>query len=176
MLTFNYIRFNYLVDKKICMKPLTFPLLFFILISFSSCEDSFLNPIYYFECEIDGEMFRAETNNDAWLSYFSDEDGAYSIIGERVDIDRSMTLNLFGSLGETKILVGTNVNNYIANIVLFDKDKSYNGTEPGGSGFVDVTVLTSENSEGTFEAVLVNSVDNSDVRKITHGKYKVKTR
>jgi hypothetical protein len=159
----------------------TIQLLFILsLFTLGSCEDLLkdtdLNPIYYVECDIDNESFRAQTNNNAWLIWFAHIGDEYEIIGQNTPKDMQINLTLFGQLGETTIHAGTEVNTILTNISYFHDNKSYNALEPGGSGFVNVESLSDTEATGTFQATLVNRKDNTDIKKITNGKFYVKTR
>jgi hypothetical protein len=162
------------------MKNTILFLLFISIFTFQSCEellnDTDLNPIYYVECNIDNDSFRAQTNKNAWLIWFAHIGDEYEVIGQDTPNDMQINLTLFGQLGEATIQAGTEVNTYLTNIVYFHDDKTYSALESGGSGFVTVESLSDSETTGTFQATLVNTKDISDVKKITNGKFYVKTR
>lgn len=158
------------------MKNLSKTLLFLSFLLFISCEDTFLNPKYYVECDIDDDSFRAETNMEAYMIWFSHIGDEYEVIGQVTHKDMQINLTLFEQLGENTIAAGTNVNSILTNIVYFHDDNTYSALEPGGSGSVTVTSLSDTETEGTFRATLVNTKDNSDIKVVTNGKYYVKTK
>lgn len=139
-------------------------------------EDTALNPIYYVECDINGDKYRAETNNNAWLSWVGIVQGEYIINSNISHQNKILNFNSFKSLGEGRIQVGTNVNSYLTDINYFWGDKDYSALKSGGSGYIEVDLLTDDQAEGTFKATLVNVKDGSDLLEITNGKFKVKTR
>jgi hypothetical protein len=138
-------------------------------------EDTDLNPIYFVECEIDGEKFRAQTNNNAWLSWTGIVGGEYTIIGQNVTVDKSIVITLFEQLGEGEISTGVNVNSYLTDISYFHDNKTYLANENGG-GTIFIESLTDEEAVGTFEGILGELNGNGDPVVITKGKFKVKTR
>jgi len=147
-----------------------------LFLSCSLLEDTDLNPIYFFECEIDGEFYRAQTNAEAFMTLSSGSPDGYSVTGQDVPNDFHVDLYLFMSLGEGKIPVKTNVNSILTSIALFKDNKSYGAAVEGGSGCVNVDLLTSNSCEGTFEGVVVELHDETEIRHITNGRFKVKSR
>ncbi|WP_341225817.1 hypothetical protein [uncultured Arcticibacterium sp.] len=148
---------------------------------FTSCEEIFedtdLNPIYFIECEMNGETFRAQTNNNASMHWFATPMESELVVNGNISSqDKIFNFNMFPSLGATRVPVGTNVNSYLSNISYFHDDKDYSALESGGDGYVDFEILTATNAEGTFEATLVNREDLSDIIEITNGKFKVKVK
>lgn len=139
-------------------------------------KDTDLDPIYYVECDIDGEPWRAQTNNDAWMGWTGIVSGEYYVTGQTVETDQAINMTLFEQLGESKIVTGTNVNSYLTDIAYFNDNKTYNGVTSGGSGCVTVTRLTDDEVEGTFEGTLVNIRNSSESKEITNGVFYVKTR
>lgn len=146
-----------------------------LFLSCSLLEDTDLNPVYFFECEIDGEFYRAQTNAEAFMTLNSGSQDGYTVTGQDVPNDFHVDLYLFESLGEGKIAVNTNVNSILTSIALFKYNKSYGASIDGGSGCVNVDVLTSNSCEGTFEGVVVELHDKTEIRHITNGRFKVKS-
>ncbi|KPM49640.1 hypothetical protein AFM12_03340 [Jiulongibacter sediminis] len=140
-------------------------------------EDTDLNPIYFVECKLNGETYRAQTNNNAWLSWSAfPGEGGFDVTSNISSEDKIFNFNSFASLGATKVPVGTVVNSYLTNITYFVGDLDYSALETGGSGYVDFEVLEDDYTEGTFEATLVNRKDLDDKIEVTEGVFKVKTR
>lgn len=159
-------------------------LLTFVLFSLESCEelgglleDSDLNPTYFVECDMNGVQYRAQTNNNAWLSWFATPgQGEFVVNGNVSSQDKIFNFNSFASLGATRVPVGTTVNSYLTDINYFVGDLDYSALKPGGSGYVEFDILNADAAEGTFGAVLVNAKDASDKIEVTNGKFKVKPR
>ena len=108
-----------------------------------------------------------------WFTHIGDE---YEVIGQDTPNDMQINLTLFEQLGENTIAAGTNVNSILTNIVYFHDNNTYSALEEGGMGSVTVTSLSETETEGTFEAILVNTKNGSDVKVVSNGKYYVKTR
>lgn len=138
-------------------------------------EDTDLNPIYFFECEIDGEFYRAQTNAEAFMTLNSGSQDGYTVSGQDTPNDFHVDLYLFKSLGEGKVPVNTNVNTILTSIALFKDNKSYSASIDGGGGFVNVDILTSNSCEGTFEGVVVELQNMTEIRHLTNGRFKVKS-
>lgn len=158
------------------LAKLVFSLIFLSIMSCSLLEDTDINPVYFFECEIDGEFYRAQTNAEAFMVLSSGSPDGYTVSGQDTPKDFHVDLYLFMSLGEGKIPVNTNVNTILTSIALFMDNKSYSASIDGGSGCVNVELLTSNACEGTFEGVVVELKDKIEKRTITNGRFKVKTR
>ena len=155
--------------------------LFIILITscLMSCgilEDTDVDPIYYLECEIDGNHFRAQTNDEAFMSTSLHNPDTYVVTGQDIAKDFQVNLDLFMQLGEGKILVATNVNNLLTSISLFMGGKSYNAILSGGEGCVVVQSLSETDCEGTFEGIVIERDNENDKKVITNGRFKVKTK
>jgi hypothetical protein len=147
-----------------------------LFLSCSLLEDTDLNPIYFFECEIDGEFYRAQTNAEASMTLASGSPDGYTVTGQDVPNDFHVDLYLFESLGEGKIPVNTNVNSILTSIALFKDNKSYSASIDGGGGYVHVELLTGNSCEGTFEGVVVEVQNKTETRHLTNGRFKVKSR
>lgn len=161
------------------MKHTIYLLFFTALFISTSCgdllKDTDFDPIYYVECDIDGEFFRAQTNNNAWMIWYAHIGDEYEVIGQDVPNDMQVILTLFEQLGENEICAGTNVNSYLTDITYYHDNKSYSALR-GGGGCVDVERLTDTEVEGTFEAMVADLKNPSDMKEITNGLFYVKTR
>lgn len=170
---------KYRIKNKPFSTLLYFKLLLLALVS-TSCdeifEDTDLNPIYFIECEMNGESFRAQTHNNAAMHWFATPmESELTVNANVTSQDKIFNFNMFPSLGASRVQVGTNVNSYLTNISYFHDDKDYSALETGGDGYVDFEILTAANAEGTFEAILVNRDDLSDIIEVTNGRFKVKS-
>ncbi len=154
------------------LSPLSIVLLLFSISSCDLLEDTDLNPIYFLECEVDGTKFRAQTKNETGLSWFSGPTGdMYTISGQDTPADFNVSLTFFRSLGTGKIATEVNVNSILTSIAYFTDNKTY--VTKGGSGCINLDILTDDAAEGTFEASMENLHNPSDKVEITNGKFKV---
>ena len=147
--------------------------------SLTSCidlEDTDFNPVYFLECDIDGEFFRAQTNADAWMTWTRSLADQYTVAGQVEQDDMQVSITSFESLGEGEIQTGTNVQSYLTNIAYFHDNKTYVATETGGGGSFRIELLTEEECEGTFEGKLVDIRDATNMVEITNGRFKVKVK
>lgn len=144
------------------------------LTSCDALEDTDLDPVYFVECEIDGEFHRAQTNDEAYMHFSDHNPDSYTVIGKDIPKDFHVSLYLFRQLGEGKIATKTNVNNLLTSIGLFEDGKAYSAIAKGGSGCVVVESLGDETCEGTFEGTVVEIEDEIEKKVITNGVFKVK--
>lgn len=154
-------------------------LCFLASFGFMSCdllEDTDVDPKFFLECEIDGKMYRAQTNDEAFMSTSQHNPDKYVVTGHDIPKDFHVDLDLFRQLGEDKISVGVNINNILTSISLFMDSKTYSANAPGGSGCINVVFLSETQCEGTFSGVLVEILEETETRVITNGSFKVKTK
>lgn len=160
------------------MSLLRFTSLIILTFIFSGCdllEDTDLNPIYFVECEVDGDKKRAQTKQEAYLTWFAITGDQYSVTGQDQISNFHISLTLFKVLGEGRIPIGTKVGIYLTDISLFRGGKTYTAVQHGGSGWVDVEKLTDTEAEGTFEADLIELQGGQETVSIRNGKFKVIT-
>ena len=161
------------------MKITTILLCATITLLFTACdlvEDTDLNPIYFMECEIDGQYYRAQTNDEAFLNNSVNNPDSYIVTGHDIPADFHVDLYLFRSLGEGKIATGIEVNTLLTSIGLFMDGKSYSAVLEGGGGCVTIDFLSDDRCEGTFEGTVVELWEETEKRVITNGSFKVKTK
>ena len=147
-----------------------------ILLGCNALEDTDLNPVYFVECEIDGELHRAQTNDEAFMQLSLVNPNSYTVTGQDIPKDFHIDLYLFRDLGEGKIPVNTMAGNLLTSIGLFEGGKSYSASVMGGEGCVNVASLTENSCEGTFEGVVVEIRDEVEKKVITNGVFMVKTK
>lgn len=150
-----------------------------IVFCLSACgvlDDTEFNPTYFVECTVDGTAYRAETNQEAYLVFQTQVGSQYEVIGQDQVSDFQINLTLFEELGLGETCVGEEVNGVLTDISLFTEGKTFTAVEHGGSGCVDVTVLTDEEAEGTFEGLVKDLDDATDERLIEDGSFKVRVR
>lgn len=160
------------------MRALYFLFVLSLIFLFSGCdlfEDTDLNPIYFVECEVDGDKKRAQTKQEAYMTWFAHVGDQYGITGQDVTSGFHVSLTLFKQLGEGRIPIGTKVGSYLTDISLFRSGKTYTAVQHGGSGWVDVEKLTDTEAEGTFEADLIELQGGQETVTIRNGKFKVVT-
>lgn len=158
------------------MRPvlyLSFAVLMLILSGCDLFEDTDLNPVYFVECEVDGDKKRAQTKQEAFMTWFAITGDQYAVTGQDQVSNFHISLTLFKQLGEGRIPIGTKVGSYLTDISLFRSGKTYTAVQHGGSGWVDVEKLTDTEAEGTFEADLIELKDGQETVTIRNGKFKV---
>jgi hypothetical protein len=151
---------------------------FFLLLTSSSCETNDIETgDESFSCYINGQLFipKANVNLLGTLPHQNNlsfgKDSSFLIRAANQDYGIFFSIENF-SLGEFNLSEsdGNNFNYQLSHIIIRTReDKTYLSKDNSGS--VTFTEVSDTNVEGTFEFTLYNENDETDIIKITKGKF-----